>query len=469
MSRRRRMPPENCRTGFVPVSASPTCSSSSSARTPAARRSRWCSRAKSTRFCRAPRMSSTAGCCPISPIRRRTARGCRTTSMPATSTRPPSGRVSVVRIAHRRRLARPVRPEQGADRAARHLQVHAVQHHLLPIPLGESRHRDRTRPRLPPYAVRHSIRTTTYAVRRYSASGSRGMRESEDMATEFTGTGDPARSMALLWRAVPAASRRPGPEVVAGRRPDRPRPPSGWPTPRGWPRCPMRRVAAELGVGRHDPLQRTCPGKGELVDLMLDAVLGELYPDEQAVTSGAWRARLKTVARANWDFFLRHPWALHLSPPAGRRSGPDLMRKYELELRAVDGLGLSEVQMDLLVTPGQRVRARHRRRGAREGRRGAASPASPRTSGGRRPSPTSPRSSTPSGTRRPPGSARSPARSSRRLRPRAVLRVRSRAAARRDRRPDPQRLATWLSPMRSHGGVRKPPVPVVPALACSSP
>ena len=55
------------------------------------------------------------------------------------------------------------------------------------------------------------------------------------------------------------------------------------------------------------------------------------------------------MARANWHFFLRHPWALHLAtgrPPLG----PNLMRKYEIELRAVDGMGLSEVQMDLLVT-----------------------------------------------------------------------------------------------------------------------
>ncbi len=55
------------------------------------------------------------------------------------------------------------------------------------------------------------------------------------------------------------------------------------------------------------------------------------------------------MARANWDLFRRHPWAVHLAtgrPPLG----PHLMRKYELELRAVDGLGLSEVQMDQLVS-----------------------------------------------------------------------------------------------------------------------
>ena len=167
------------------------------------------------------------------------------------------------------------------------------------------------------------------------------------MATEFTGTGDPARSMALLWRTPPGGERRPGPRTsldvdrivaAAVRLADA----------EGLAAVSMRRVAADVGVAAMT-LYTHVPGKGELVDLMLDAVLGTLYPDEQEVTSGGWRARLKTIAEANWTFFLSHPWALHLStgrPPLG----PGLMRKYELELRAVDGLGLSEVQMDLLVT-----------------------------------------------------------------------------------------------------------------------
>jgi len=167
------------------------------------------------------------------------------------------------------------------------------------------------------------------------------------MATEFTGTGDPARSMALLWREPGAPSARPGPKssldvdriVAAAMR---------LADAEGLAAVSMRRIAGDLGVAVMT-LYSHVPGKGELVDLMLDGVLGELYPDEPAVTSGEWRARLTTVARANWDFFLRHPWALHVAtgrPPLG----PGLMRKYELELRAVDGLGLAELQMDLLVT-----------------------------------------------------------------------------------------------------------------------
>jgi AcrR family transcriptional regulator len=166
------------------------------------------------------------------------------------------------------------------------------------------------------------------------------------MATEFTGAGDPSRSMALLWRAPQTSDRRPGPKspldvaqivATAVRLADA----------EGLAALSMRGVATELGVAAMT-LYSHVPGKGELVDLMLDSVLGELYPDEQSVTSGIWRARLEAVARVNWAFFRRHPWAGHVAggrPPPG----PNLMRKYELELRAVDGLGLSEVQMDLLV------------------------------------------------------------------------------------------------------------------------
>jgi AcrR family transcriptional regulator len=108
----------------------------------------------------------------------------------------------------------------------------------------------------------------------------------------------------------------------------------------------MRRVAAELGVPAMT-LYSHVPGKGELVDLMLDSVLGELHPDEHASTVGHWRARLEAVARENRRLLLQHPWALSVGRPP---PGPNRMRKHEIELRAVDGMGLSEMQMDLLAT-----------------------------------------------------------------------------------------------------------------------
>ena len=165
------------------------------------------------------------------------------------------------------------------------------------------------------------------------------------MAIELTGSGDPARSMALLWRPTETSAVRRGPapsldvdRIVAAA--------SRVADADGLGAVSMRRVAAELGVPAMT-LYSHVPGKGELVDLMLDAALGELYPDEHAPTSGNWRARVESVARANRQLFLRHPWAVALGSPL---PGPHRMRKYEIELRAVDGMGLSEVQMDLVVT-----------------------------------------------------------------------------------------------------------------------
>ena len=164
------------------------------------------------------------------------------------------------------------------------------------------------------------------------------------MTTELTGSGDAARSMGLLWRSTDTSAPRRGPRpsldvdrIVAAA--------SGVADAEGLGAVSMRRVAGELGVPAMT-LYSHVPGKRELMDLMLDAALGELYPDEQP-TSGNWRARVESVARANRQLLLRHPWVVALGPPL---PGPNRMRKYEIELRAVDGMGLSEAQMDLLVT-----------------------------------------------------------------------------------------------------------------------
>jgi AcrR family transcriptional regulator len=167
------------------------------------------------------------------------------------------------------------------------------------------------------------------------------------MTSDFPGSGDRARSRALLWRPTSPDNRRPGPrsaldvDRIVGAAVE-------LADAHGLPALSMRRVANQLGVAVMT-LYGHVPGKGELVDLMLDAVLAELYADAEQVTSGNWRARLAAVARANRALLLRHSWAAQVA--AGDPTpGPQLTRKYEVELRAVDGLGLSEVQMDLLVS-----------------------------------------------------------------------------------------------------------------------
>ena len=159
------------------------------------------------------------------------------------------------------------------------------------------------------------------------------------MAVEHSSTGDPARSMALLWRGADRAGRKglsvdrivaAAIEIADGD---------------GVAALSMRRVAERLGVGAMS-LYTYVPGKGELVDLMIDQVLGEMDRPE---VPGGWRARLEHVARSNLALYQRHPWVLQVGtarPPMG----PNLLAKYDYELRALEDTGLSEVEMDTLLT-----------------------------------------------------------------------------------------------------------------------
>ena len=87
--------------------------------------------------------------------------------------------------------------------------------------------------------------------------------------------------------------------------------------------------------------------KAELLDVMLDTVYGEVATPEDR--EGGWRARLERVARANWALDRRHPWLLQVAiePPV---LGPNLVAKYDHELRAVAGIGLTEIEMDSVLT-----------------------------------------------------------------------------------------------------------------------
>jgi AcrR family transcriptional regulator len=159
------------------------------------------------------------------------------------------------------------------------------------------------------------------------------------MAVEYTGTGDPARSMALLWRAADREGRTglsvdrivaAAIEIADGD---------------GLAALSMRRVAERLGVGAMS-LYTYVPGKGELVDLMIDQVLGEI---DRPPLPGDWRGKLEHVARANLALYRAHPWLLQVGtarPPMG----PNLLAKYDYELGALDGTGLSDVDIDTLLT-----------------------------------------------------------------------------------------------------------------------
>ena len=90
------------------------------------------------------------------------------------------------------------------------------------------------------------------------------------------------------------------------------------------------------------------PGKGELLDLMVDAVYGEIAT--AALLGEDWWQRLASIARANWALLRRHPWLLRLSSSTRPVLGPNTMAKYENELSAIDGIPVSEVQLDAVLT-----------------------------------------------------------------------------------------------------------------------
>ncbi|MEV4631606.1 TetR/AcrR family transcriptional regulator [Micromonospora sp. NPDC049523] len=109
----------------------------------------------------------------------------------------------------------------------------------------------------------------------------------------------------------------------------------------------MRAVADRLGVGAMS-LYRHVPGREELLDIMVDRVCAEVRYDNESqgdASPGDWRTRLEHIARANRAMIERHPWLLRLFP---RRppQGPGVLTKYEAELRAVEGIGLTDVEMD---------------------------------------------------------------------------------------------------------------------------
>ncbi|SDD67759.1 TetR/AcrR family transcriptional regulator [Auraticoccus monumenti] len=112
----------------------------------------------------------------------------------------------------------------------------------------------------------------------------------------------------------------------------------------------MRKVAERLGVGTMS-LYAHVPGKDDLTALMLDAVYAELYDDdvEAAVRVGDWRDAVRFIAERNWDLYARHPWLLDLRP-SRLTVGPHVSRKYETELRPLDGIGLTDVEMDAALT-----------------------------------------------------------------------------------------------------------------------
>jgi AcrR family transcriptional regulator len=153
------------------------------------------------------------------------------------------------------------------------------------------------------------------------------------MGTVVNETGDPERSVDLLWGEKPQAGRGPKPAlslegVVAAA--------VEVADEEGLAALSMRRVAEKVGFTTMS-LYRYVPGKAELLDLMQDAVLAEVPLVDPDL---GWRDALEYSARQDWELYQRHPWVVQVMTTRSV-PGPHYMATFEARLRVLDGIGLS--------------------------------------------------------------------------------------------------------------------------------
>lgn len=161
--------------------------------------------------------------------------------------------------------------------------------------------------------------------------------------TEQGGRGDPRRTLELLWGKRDVPNRGPKgkldvPKVV--------RTAVELADADGLAALSMRKVADRLGVSPMS-LYTYVPGKAELLDLMFDAVQVEIRRPESP--EGGWREQLAVFAEQCWQLYRRHVWLLQLA--IGRPIlGPHIEARYDYCLTVIDGIGLTDVEMDSVCT-----------------------------------------------------------------------------------------------------------------------
>ena len=161
------------------------------------------------------------------------------------------------------------------------------------------------------------------------------------VSTEDNGGGDPRRAIELLWGVSAPARRGPKPKLTTA---DVVKAAVALADADAIDAVTIRRVAEQLGVSPMS-LYTYVPGRAELLDLMIDHAHGELpVPDPDL----GWREALTATADGQWALFHRHPWLLQVTTSRSAL-GPHSFAKYEHELRAVEGIGLDDVEMDAAI------------------------------------------------------------------------------------------------------------------------
>ena len=161
------------------------------------------------------------------------------------------------------------------------------------------------------------------------------------MAREHSSAGDPTSSSSSSG-GLRVRARARGPRS----RSDRP----GGDRARGRRRAERRVDAPGRGPARRRARCRStpmCPGRRSCSTRCSTSCSAETARPQDV--PGGWRGRLEIVARENLALLRRHPWILEVDigrPPLG----PNMIAKYDYELRAVEGIGLTDLEMDAVVT-----------------------------------------------------------------------------------------------------------------------
>ena len=109
----------------------------------------------------------------------------------------------------------------------------------------------------------------------------------------------------------------------------------------------MQRIAADLGFTTMS-LYRYVPGKNELLDLMMDTVVGT--PPALSEIPGGWRPKLERWAYLTYEAFHRHPWFL-AAATRRRVMGPNEVGWLDQAVAALAGHGLEGDQLiDAVLT-----------------------------------------------------------------------------------------------------------------------
>lgn len=159
--------------------------------------------------------------------------------------------------------------------------------------------------------------------------------------TETTGSGDIARSLELLWGTGERPARGPKPGLTLDRIVTAA---VEIADAEGMAAVSMRRLSTELGTGTMS-LYRYVPGKGELLDLMLDRVTGEpLESQAHAAESHTWQDAVRAMARAYLELHRAHPWLLKVNR-SRTVLGPSAVQGLETSLVALEGMNLSDPEL----------------------------------------------------------------------------------------------------------------------------